>query len=824
MSKLRLRATPVGDALLVHPRGHLDPRAAGFARGLSRDPQHTLVVVDLPAGVLADEWRSVAKLLSSTRYSSLRIVFGRDKGEPVRRAATLISERLDREVLATDGTLVPTATGGLFVRSDDSAWIRFRPGRPSQFDSQRFPKPHWESSLPSHARAISASTTAQPVPSGVWLRHTERDLLPDDHQRTVETVPTDPHRLLVVLGSPGTPPLPIDDVSRYWEGVLPDARDTVRFHLYGTLDIPDLVAPGQYLADALDHEVVLCSSLPYNTPSQGEATSALAYVPARNSAHVEGTQRPDGIAAPNPTPAQAATAGPSSEPETSGTTPDAAVARGVGEDSELGTRNNSAGVAGGSEIAAGDPLLRSAHPTAPAATRSLPQTPRVQVVSASTAPTPGTVREAAQPSMPDKAAEPAPVAPGAIPEPAAAMARLQAAPQPAAPETPQNSLLEPGTPREPDHGVAPPTPPHSVNTAPAPTLEPDPASQLPSEPPEISAPETGLAPEPEPPARPVRAAAPRFRLESGTPAPEPARLPDPQPATGPTPAPTQPTPVLAPPSASNESPGVLVQPVPKSPACAVPPERGIARERDWLRRTFSEQYNATAGAVSRVMSETPGLRGGSKVEAADALTELVAVRLYLSGDSRGADATVRTATTGPHVPFARCVTAGLRRLPSYRGPALLRTRLTDAERAWYSAGRLVTEWAFCHARTSLHTGPRGLGATDVLIWSMTSRRTTSLDPTLPDRVVFLPGSVFKVLRTDGNTVLLREVSPSEVAEDGKVDVRQARLDEIALKGLENILGPLEKAGTTPEAQSADPPGLILTPGTGHAGQTEGITP
>jgi hypothetical protein len=267
-----------------------------------------------------------------------------------------------------------------------------------------------------------------------------------------------------------------------------------------------------------------------------------------------------------------------------------------------------------------------------------------------------------------------------------------------------------------------------------------------------------------------------------------------------------------------------VQPVPRTAACALPPERGVAQERDWVRRTYSEQYNATAGSVSRMMSESPGLRGGSRTEAADALTELVSVRLYLSGDSRTADAAVRTATAGPHVPLARCVTAGLRRLPSYRGPALLRTRLADAERAWYREDRLVTEWAFCHARTSLHAGPRGGGAADVLIWSMTARRTGALDPAVPDRVVFLPGTSFKVLRTVGDAVLMREVSPSEIAADGRVDLQRVKLDEIALKGLGNILDALEKAGTDAKAESADPPGLILTPATGSTGRTEGAKP
>ncbi|MFI1445132.1 hypothetical protein [Streptomyces fructofermentans] len=239
---------------------------------------------------------------------------------------------------------------------------------------------------------------------------------------------------------------------------------------------------------------------------------------------------------------------------------------------------------------------------------------------------------------------------------------------------------------------------------------------------------------------------------------------------------------------------------------------------------FSEQYNDTAGTVSRVMSESPGLRGGSKTEAAEALAELVAVRLYLAGDSRGADAAVRTATPGPHVPLARCVTAGLRRLPSYRGPALLRTRLTEAERSWYQQGKVVTEWAFCHARTSLHVGPRGLGATDLLIWSMTARRTSSLDPALTDRVLFLPATAFKVLRADGNTVLMREVSPSETARDSRSDAPQTRLDEIALTGMENILEALEKAGTDASAETADPPGLITTQNTGPTDPMQGAKP
>jgi hypothetical protein len=76
-------------------------------------------------------------------------------------------------------------------------------------------------------------------------------------------------------------------------------------------------------------------------------------------------------------------------------------------------------------------------------------------------------------------------------------------------------------------------------------------------------------------------------------------------------------------------------------------------------------------------------------------------------------------------------------------------------------------------------------------------------------VLFLPGTSFKVLRAEGTTVLLRELSPSEIAEDGRVEVQRVKLDEIAVKGLEKILDALEKAGTDDQADTADPPGLIV---------------
>ncbi|MCY0960239.1 hypothetical protein [Streptomyces sp. H27-H5] len=906
--RLRLRATPVGDAILVHPKGRLDERAADFAGGLAHDPQHTLVVVDLPAGVLADEWAAVAKLLSPSRYGSLRLVFGRDKGEDVRTAAGLIANRLGRLVLAPDGALVPTAAGGLFVPGDDgAAWLRFRPGRAAEPDAQRFPKPDWEFAVPARPGAAGARTTVQPVPCGVWLRHTDEGPLLGRGRRAVEAVPTDPGHLLVVLGSPGAPPLPVADVARYWDTVLPGARSAVRFVVHGTLDTPGAIAPGQGLADALGDGVVLYAGLPSGArPLPDGEHGASAYAPTRSGGArpAAASATPDSHRAVDTT--APAPAGAEHRPgghEASGATFTARTETPHGADSPYGAATPSAGTppSGRNEPSGATAAVRTSSPhgaetgvgaampsgadgapggwpgedvTLPsgasadggvlgsvsAAAASVPPLSEAADAGCGAVPAareadgalPTAVRPAARSALPrirtesvDSAlpggapADPAPSGPGTMaPTPAASVTG-----DPSAGVSPHvadglagSGAVSASAPVPPQPSRYHPAPVQASASGPAPGTGPVPPQPSGHE----QGPDAGIAPgtgprtgsvhpqDPEPAlgagapavasARLVRPAAPRFRLESSAPAPEPDAVPagPAAPVAGPGPA------VAAPPAAApGEAAGVRVQPVPRTVACALPPERGIAQERDWVRRTFSEQYNAMAGSVSRVMSESPGLRGGSRAEAADALTELVAVRLYLSGDSRTADAAVRTATAGPHVPLARCVTAGLRRLPSYRGPALLRTRLTDAERSWYREGRLAVEWAFCHARTSLHAGPRGSGATDVLIWSMTARRTSSLDPAVPDRVLFLPGTAFKVLRTDDDTVLMREVSPSEIGQDGRVGAQRAQFDEMALKGLENILDALAKAGTDAGVRSADPPGLIATTRTSR---TEGAKP
>ncbi|MEW2545790.1 hypothetical protein AB0910_08435 [Streptomyces sp. NPDC047002] len=472
----------------------------------------------------------------------------------------------------------------------------------------------------------------------------------------------------------------------------------------------------------------------------------------------------------------------------------------------------------------------TAPPNAPAPGGPAPSAP-VPPVPVSPAPN-GLTGSGPTPAAPPNALTPnAPVAGGSAPS--APVPPVPVSPVPngltgsgPAPAAPPNAL----TPNAPvPGGSAPsaPVPPVPVSPAPngltgsgpapaAPPNAPAPSGPAPSGP-GAAGPAAQDAPVPGGPApggaapggaAPQVPAAPRIRLESGAPAPVPAApagdgaapvvngagpgsVPpsvSPQPAAPSAPA----APAAAP---APQRAAVRVQPVPKAAACASPGDREVGKERDWVRRTFSEQYNAVAGSVSRVMSESPGLRGASRSDAAEALTDLVAVKLYLSGDSAQVDRAVRSATVGPHVPLARCVASGLRRLPSYRGPALLRTRASGAERAWFREGRLVTEWGFCAARTNVTLA--GEGDTDFLIWSMTARRTSLVDAERPDQIIFVPGTSFKVLRgvdpdAGKPTVLLRELLPSEIDSDGRVDVARVPLDDIALAGLEQAMGIVEK--------------------------------
>ena len=364
--------------------------------------------------------------------------------------------------------------------------------------------------------------------------------------------------------------------------------------------------------------------------------------------------------------------------------------------------------------------------------------------------------------------------------------------------------------------------PSAEPPAPA-SVAPSPVSPAHGAAPAAARPVTGFAPASPAPARD------RPRSATGT---APPALPRDRPAETPRPilpdfrVPARPAAVRRPaspatstrhPAAKPQKPTVQAQPVPTAQCSAAPREGDLGRERDWVRRNLSKQYDATASSVARILSEYPGLRVGSSASDIDVLTDLVALRLYLSGKLAGLDAAVRAARNGPHVPLARCVTSGLRRLPSYRGPLRTSAALSEEQIRWYGSRALVTEWSFFPALASARVALPG--SADILIWSMSARRTELLDASRPDQAVFPPGTSFKVLSVEGGSrpeIRLRELTSTEVEADGTVRSTPA-LDDFAVTTLEEAgkswrqEDPVERLPAGRQDWFASPPGLLVHP-------------
>ena len=214
---------------------------------------------------------------------------------------------------------------------------------------------------------------------------------------------------------------------------------------------------------------------------------------------------------------------------------------------------------------------------------------------------------------------------------------------------------------------------------------------------------------------------------------------------------------------------VRFQRTPGDDARGVRPGPDLDEERAWFRRAFRREIAALTADVADVLAAHPALAGG-----ADAVEYATAVRLYLSAAGDGLDEALRSAAPGGHVPFARCVSAGVRRLPVHRGVAYAGAELTTADLRRIAQRRVLTDWGFTNA---LAEPPADLpGTVEVLIWSATARRTAAFETGdgVPARVLFLPGTAFTVLEVQEPEagaparLLVRELAVEEPPVDGRV--------------------------------------------------------
>ncbi|MFV2095951.1 hypothetical protein ACFHWS_23640 [Micromonospora sp. LOL_013] len=866
----------VGNALVLHHCDEISGEAQDLALSVVADADNDVVILDLGSGMSINSWESMAGVLPRRRRG-IRLVTCGQRHDTAAMAGQWLSERLNRTVIAPDGDLVRGAAGALFIHSKPgSGWVRFRPGKPPAWDSKRYPTPSWDAAA-TERRPSSSTGEIEPLPGGVWIHDVRVPQVTDEHRRRlVVDVPCQPETMTVLLGCPGTAPLALDDVVRFWRELDVESQLRTRFVRYGDVRMPAGESFGQTLADLLGTNVVCYSGVPIGAPGKVEIRTVradgvlgwppyaleLGYVPR---AHPNSrARRPVVLSHRGPLPdaeeigprvywyapdavVEVVEAGlwirPVDEPGNAerirGSALDPASAMMVFDDTEAGqaarmrelAEDLTARVDGNlgqvTDLVAASVLVPELRPAgrAQAVLTSAPDRPGDRQPSGAEptviAPRPHpiavtTVVAIAPPPEAVVASPPAEAASGAAPSvveaapesapsvveaalgcalptsPTRRIARPMPEPLVASPALPAEERVGSGTPSalEPVaevSGAPRPAAPDQPSGTPAIDLSPPPPPapiQIPTES-SIDVPDPGVGPAGVDGSDGVDGPA---GVDGSVRAPDAARVDSPVTTAVRLADAEESAPVSAPPV-------IRLQPVAGADSAALLPRRGIAEERAWLRRSLSRDFDVMASSVSRIMSEHPGMKSGGAGTPDDVLVDSVAARLFLAARGAGVDAGLRTGANGPHVPFARCAVSGLSRLPSFRGSTIARLSPLAEEWAMYRERNIVSDWSFVTMLTAPCAGQNG--DTDLLIWSMTARRTALLEPEgddhVDDRVVFLPGSHFRILelREPGGghrgSILLRELGTNEVDENGRVDPNRMSLDELAVTSMRRSL-------------------------------------
>ncbi|MEV8504181.1 hypothetical protein AB0368_05020 [Actinoplanes sp. NPDC051475] len=253
------------------------------------------------------------------------------------------------------------------------------------------------------------------------------------------------------------------------------------------------------------------------------------------------------------------------------------------------------------------------------------------------------------------------------------------------------------------------------------------------------------------------------------------------------PMPLSSSPVAPPPVSSPLAPPVAL------PAAEAPP---ADEDHEWLRRTLAgldpaagiDSLCRAAGAVLDGQRELGDARSGR------AVAEAAALCWYLTRGGTGLDPLLCNGDDGDHRRLADLASAALERLPRYAGAVTYARTPAPQEWEMYQDARLIADWGFVHALTEPCAEQDG--DTNVLIWSLTAARTGAFEPegdaAVTDRVVFRPGTMFKVLELrppagrQRGSILLRELDP---AEDGGIDPAPLPADAEAVT---TLLGELRR--------------------------------
>jgi hypothetical protein len=773
----------VGNALVLHARAEISTEARSVALSVDSDPENDIVILDLQNELPFDIWDTVATELHHQRLRrGIRLVVCGARPETGALAGQWLSDRLGRPVIAPFGQLIPGAAGLLFVHAADlGGWVCYRRGRAPVWQSKRYPVPAWDGAAVDQL-TISSTCVAEPLPGGVWLRDSrDQDAVADHASRLSTTMPCLPDAMPVILGCPGTDPLSLDDIARFWRGLAPAGREHARFLQYGPVALPEGEQLGQVLADQLQCPVRIFAGVPDGKPGRPTMFTVaddgrpgwqvfaqeLAYRPRETLGAVAMTPRILGHHAPaelgEPIGDRAYQYAHDAVVEV---IPSGLWLRGPAIPRHADRIRGVALDPDHAELIVDDsaPALtdRYRELAADLVARLDPAAYERTTVRLSSAVAQGGPRETAAAGGVEKVTyrHPGAAAGTRRPEPAPATAPtglatggLTVAGPMVAPPAPPVAGPAMAVPAVADPAVAKTA---AASPAVARTAAADPAVAVP----EVAAPTVWTAPRP--PERPRETW-----------------------ATGP----TMDLPVVRP--SGRPSTADRFQRTPGDEARGYRPDLDLDEERAWLRLAFRRELGAASAVVARVLAENPALQGGP-----EALEQAAAVHLYLSASGDGVDKALRTTEPGSHVPFARCVAAGVSRLPVFRGVTYAAAEVTAADRRLIAERRVLTDWGFTNALTER---PAGLpGNLEVLLWSATARRTRPLETGdgVPSRVLFLPGTTFKVLqlreptgRTRGR-LLLREVAADEPNVAGRVP-----FDDLALAALHQRIE--QKVATVP---------------------------
>ncbi|GGT14966.1 hypothetical protein GCM10010240_55270 [Streptomyces griseoviridis] len=653
----------VGNAWLVHPAAGPDRQSLLFAAGLAADPEYTLVVVDLPPYAPLDGVEEALARDVPAGPAGLRVVFGRTPAQGAAPTGRRLARRLGQPVVVPDGIVRPSAGGALFIGADRGrGWVRCAPGGESRFLSRRFPRPAWDGWLPDRPGPVGPSAVAEPLGAGVWVRPVREDADQQRHRgrlaarlRRRDDAPT------VVLGSPGAPEPPAEDVAHFWRSLPGHPPAAPRFVLYGTVPAPGSRPFGETLAALTGEPVHVCNGFPTGDPR-------------------------------------------------------------IGRD-------------GGEEVLL---LTRDGTPARPVFAREFLHLP----------PEPGSVSHA--PLATDHRW---PL--GHLPMLRQGLYR--GGPGVVLEVLPWGLWVRPAV--EPAHAdevrAAPADPQHALILCDDSAVEDlprlrglaqDVLHRLPAEDGLLVRVVTADRPWGTPGGRPRAlpagpAAAPSRALPAAPPAP-PAERPAPPPPADPVPA---------------------APPPPAAPVPAAPPRgAGTGTPKD-------------TAVVALALQHEPGL--GGLLPPDIVLAGLLAVRLRLTVSALRAGREPEPYGSGEPPDIDPETLAALALLPVHQGVVALRAELDAAELRRYRTGRTATAHRVCAG--SLSGVPGVPGNTDVLVHSLTGRRTALLEPELPDRVLFTPGTRFEVLGVAGPAggraaVLLAEAPPPGLCTAGATRREVAR--------------------------------------------------